>query len=572
MTLMSLNDFFAKDKDLHKPLFINDDIVYDKHKVSSLIKKYIRIAESFAENECILFVQDNLLFIIAYFALLHSHKRIILPSNIRKSTLETLAVKNIFTDSLEQLDGYKIHHLNFELKNTTEHPILPFDSKNSKIVFFTSGSTGEPKQINKSFHCLTNELSTVDKLLHSKISPELTTIMTVNVFHLYGMTFAFLYSLAKGLLIDTTRIKTPEELKYKLQKYSKTFLISSPAFLDRLARYKTQYKFDNQVQITMSSGGPLSKAGAEVGQDLLGSIPLEIFGSTETGAVGWRCQLQDEYWEVLDGMEASLTQESRLCVKSDYIDGYEYTMDDAAEFISPRKFILKGRLGRMVKIEEKRVSLPEIEKALTAHKLIDKVYCIAITNKSLRKEVGACVSLNREGRIFILKFGRKALVEELKQYIMQLADRVAIPAKWRFIDEIPLNSQSKIQIAEIENLFASNIFEPVVLNKEILAQTANLEIAFLEGSSYFEGHFPGFAILPAVAQIHFAAYFANKVWPDSLFGKNLKITRISKIKFSNMIHPGQVLKLELIRGENELLFRYYAELGNFSSGCFLFGE
>ena len=568
MTLKILNSFFTSDDGLDKPLFVSDDTIYNKGMVKRLIQKYVTVAERIKEPECILCVQDNLLFIIAYFALLHSGKTIILSSNVREATLNMLGIKNIFTDSVDELSGYNFHKLDLEEVEVNAE-IKPFDSKAAKVVFFTSGSTGVPKRITKSFYCLCKELEAVDELLGSRINNNLTTIMTVNVFHLFGMTFAFLYSMAKGLLIDTKRVDTPEELSFKLGKHKNTFLISSPAFLDRLARYKNQYAFETEPAVIMSSGGPLSTQGAQAAKDLLGTSPIEIFGSTETGMVGYRCQLEDEKWTVPDMMIAKTGEDGRLHVKSEYIDGGEYIMGDSAEFVSANKFILKGRLDRMVKIEEKRVSLPELETALNAHKYVDKAYCLPVKNKNQRINVGACISLNHEGRRFILSKGRKELVDELKSHMIEHADKVAVPSKWRFVDEIPVNVQSKVLVSEIENMFASNLSEPVIFAKDINTDTAVFELSFLEGSSYFEGHFPNFALLPGVAQIHFAVYFGHKLWADIIPSIDIDIEKMTKIKFSNMIRPNQILKLSLSRNEQELSFRYFDDNGNYSSGTFL---
>ncbi|NMG03845.1 3-hydroxyacyl-ACP dehydratase FabZ family protein [Azoarcus taiwanensis] len=58
--------------------------------------------------------------------------------------------------------------------------------------------------------------------------------------------------------------------------------------------------------------------------------------------------------------------------------------------------------------------------------------------------------------------------------------------------------------------------------------------------SLFRGHFPGFPLLPGVAQIHWAARFAADCFPiDGAF------SRMLNIKFQQPVTPGAALDLTL---------------------------
>jgi phenylacetate-coenzyme A ligase PaaK-like adenylate-forming protein/3-hydroxymyristoyl/3-hydroxydecanoyl-(acyl carrier protein) dehydratase len=549
MRLKSLDDFFADGSDPDKALFLRQGKAYTKKTMICLIKKSMAIVQNFPGDECVLYTKDNLCFVVGFFALLHSGKKIILPSNIRENTLKAIGVQNILT--------------NIDLEPEDEDiEILPFSPKAAKVIFFTSGSTGEPKRIEKTFYGLYLELSSVAALFSAKVWNGTVTLATVNMFHLYGMTFAFLYSLAAGFLIDATLIETPEDLAYRLEQHKNAFLVTSPAFLDRLGRNKDIYNFPSKPYLMTSSGAPLSKEGADAARDLLGTSAHEVFGSTETGVVACRRQLESETWVLFPHAKAHAGSDGRLVVTSDYIDRDEFVMGDAVEFLDDSRFVLKGRIDRMVKIEEKRVSLPEIEAALNAHELISKAYCIPVINKNGRKTVGACVCLNDKGRGHIFAEGRKKTIDILKTYMAYHADKVAIPLRWRFVDEIPVNEQSKIIPEEINSLMLSGIAEPVVLKKTVIKGSVEMELAFLPESAYFKGHFPEYAILPGVIQVHFAAYFANRNWKT---GTN--IAEIKKLKFTNIIKPLMKLRLSLVHSGKEVAFRYSSDDGvTYSSG------
>jgi 3-hydroxymyristoyl/3-hydroxydecanoyl-(acyl carrier protein) dehydratase len=67
-----------------------------------------------------------------------------------------------------------------------------------------------------------------------------------------------------------------------------------------------------------------------------------------------------------------------------------------------------------------------------------------------------------------------------------------------------------------------------------------LEILVSPESDYFDGHFPQFPVMPAVAQLDQVIRLA-----DRYFGSGVKAVRIKRIKFSNLIRPGSLLRIEL---------------------------
>ncbi|MCL1892776.1 MAG: AMP-binding protein [Holophagaceae bacterium] len=538
MALRTLNDFFSNDSEEDRALFLHEGDVFTKAQVTSLIKKQMVAIRNFKGSEVILATQDNFRFIIGFFALLHSNKTIILASNLRENTLNAIGVRKVLSD-IDIISGGQ------------DVEIHSFSPEDSRVVFFTSGSTGEPKRIQKTFHSLFLELASVDALLSQLLREETVALATVSMFHLFGMTFSFLYSMASGFLIDTTLIGTPESLIESLNKHKNTFLISSPMFLDSLGRYRDVYAFKSKPYLIVTSGAPLSRDGAMASRELFGISPIEVFGSTETGVIANRKQLEDEKWALFPYAKAHTDSEGRLVVTSDYTDYDKFVMGDAVEFVDNDHFILKGRIDRMVKIDAKRVSLPESEVALSAHSFVRNVHCMAIKDKNGRIRVGACVCLNDAGRDYLISWGHKKTVKHLKDYMTEYVDKTAVPSRWRFVDEIPVNEQSKILSGEINAIMKSDLTEPVVVKKNTSENQADYEIVFLSENICFSGHFPVHAILPGVAQIHFADHFAHLNWKI-----NGNLREIQKLKFSQIIMPLQKVKLVLKRSGKEVFFKY----------------
>ena len=107
---------------------------------------------------------------------------------------------------------------------------------------------------------------------------------------------------------------------------------------------------------------------------------------------------------------------------------------------------------------------------------------------------------------------------------------------------------------------------------KVLEKTENsvtLEFLIPAESPYFDGHFRGFPILPAVAQVDIAVRFAA-----GHFGTGVDILEIKRIKFSNRVIPDVPYHLRLEKSERTLLFKFISIAGEtvYSSGTLLMRE
>jgi 3-hydroxymyristoyl/3-hydroxydecanoyl-(acyl carrier protein) dehydratase len=81
--------------------------------------------------------------------------------------------------------------------------------------------------------------------------------------------------------------------------------------------------------------------------------------------------------------------------------------------------------------------------------------------------------------------------------------------------------------------------------------------------SLFAGHFPGFPLLPGVAQIHWAARLGGE-----RFSIDGGFSRLINIKFQKPVRPDSELELSLNwdAGRQQLAFTYASEAGCHTSG------
>jgi len=88
---------------------------------------------------------------------------------------------------------------------------------------------------------------------------------------------------------------------------------------------------------------------------------------------------------------------------------------------------------------------------------------------------------------------------------------------------------------------------------KVIGQKENaieIEFSIPEASPYFDGHFPGFSLLPAVAQTELVIRFASEY-----FGTGIDVTEIKRVKFTNFIRPNTPLLIRLEKSEKSVGFK-----------------
>ena len=104
---------------------------------------------------------------------------------------------------------------------------------------------------------------------------------------------------------------------------------------------------------------------------------------------------------------------------------------------------------------------------------------------------------------------------------------------------------------------------PTFLALENDKHSANLTLSVSDTLFWFYGHFPQQAILPGVAQTHWAALLSIK-----LFFIEHPLSNINNLKFKHIIVPNTEINLSLKKkaDHDQVSFNYYHEERVFSSG------
>lgn len=304
------------------------------------------------------------------------------------------------------------------------------------MVFYTSGSSGEPKKIAKEFGSLVAEINDTSRLFG--IGACNLILSTVPHQHLYGLLFKIIASFVNKLPFYSEIIRFPSQMNGLMN----FMFVSSPAFLSRLDQGNTI----NGAKLVVSSGGPL---GIEDGKKVIGifrSKCFEVYGSTETGGIGYRQFDEPKLFRSLPSVKVSADHDGSLCILSCYMRTSEWvTCDDQIVLLDDGRFEIMGRRDDVVKIEEKRISLDEIARMIESiFDEIERVHVVTYET-ARRKRLGALVV----AKLHNASFGPEQLIDGAIKKLKSSIDPIFIPKKWKVVESMEMNSIGKVSRAQI---------------------------------------------------------------------------------------------------------------------------
>lgn len=504
-----------------------------------------------------IYFEDAYDFACALFGAWHAGKLPLLPGDAQPATLERLLPQVVACAG--DLPGSLV-------PAAAPGELQELDLRATRLVIYTSGSSGQPLAIAKRLAQLDAEVNHLEAVFGPRLGDDALVHATVSHQHIYGLLFVTLWPLAAGRTVAVEKIVYPEQMAQRLGERP-TALVSSPAHLKRLPDNLDYAAARSQLRAIFSSGGPLPPESSEQAHALLGTSPAEVYGSSETGGVAWRQRAHDgDAWMPLPGVKWRLDGET-LSVHSMHLDGDEWwETSDRAEAVTGGRFVLRGRADRIVKIEEKRVSLVALEEALLATGLLQEARAFLLQEEGAARLAVVAVPA-AAGWDVLRAGGKRALNEQLRAQLLRGFERVVLPRRFRYLRELPVNTQGKATEALLSVQFRSEL--PSVQWHERAATQARLTLDIVPGLRVLDGHFPGTAVLPGVAQLDWALRCGRDA-----FALPPRFLRAEQLKFQQPVLPPLALELSLEwKAEGgQLHFRYASARGPHSSGRLVFGD
>lgn len=414
------------------------------------------------------------------------------------------------------------------------------------VVLFTSGSSGEPAPIFRTLGQLEAEVAAFER--HWPLAQGVV-ISQVSHQHTWGLTAGLLRALATSHPFGLEIVTWPETLAEWLMNVPVSALISSPPQLSRLPESTTGMP-DRAPGRIFSAAAPLPHDAAVQAEALMGSELIEIYGSSESGAIAWRRPCQDTTWQALDDVmlrcdgERTLLRSGRLPEPEQWHEQADHIqlLDE-----HPARFTLHGRADRIVKVAGKRVSLEGLAHHLKAFPGVLDARCLTIDHSGGR--VGAVVAMSSDS-IAHDHDARRALISDLRQHLARAFEPVVLPRFWRFVHRFPVNAQGKLTRAMARHLFddLDDRRQPRWLDLESSTPDQHqITLEIPERLAALEGHFPGRPIVPGIALIHWARQQAER-----LFGKQDQWRDMRRVRFPAPLLPGDRAVMTLSRQRGDL--------------------
>lgn len=510
-----------------------------------------------------LFSHDSYHFTVALLACIAEQKTLILPNNDQEGRLAELKPK-VDTWLLDGLSSFNPLSRAHEPKVESVTINLPL---NTHIELWTSGSSGKPKAIVKTLQQLFLEVTTLDQ----QFQPSCTQLYsTIPHFHIYGLLFKILWPLLSRRAFNRENSFTLEDFQAKLTQPQPNLLISCPAHLKRLPEILDLTHSKDKFPIIFSSGGACPSATSAWWSNQ-GMNITEIFGSTETGGVAYRTKAHlDEHWTTLPNVEIK-TNNGTLLVHSPFTGISTWMeMGDLVEIdSSQRRFKLKGRADRIAKIEEKRISLIEMEERLCQLSEIDSAYVFkSEPTSNSHSSLHAVIKLNPDYLSSYYQLGHRLFIKTISAALKNYFEPMTLPKSWRLCLQLPVNEMGKTTPASCQYLFQQSFNEtktlPYILNLK-KDSTINLSGEVPYQLDYLKGHFPQFPILAGVVQLDWVKKLSQRY-----FEKDFDFNQILRLKFKSILRPGDRFTLHISQHseKHQLEFHYFQNNQTYSSGTF----
>ena len=540
----------------HDETPITDDGVTFSELKDDVSKARVSI-QSVPNEEIALFHSDAYIFLVWLLAAWQEGRKVLVPVD------KNIALNPSFSGWLKvgefdapDLTGWDVDH---EVANRVFSEV---DSNFGALGVFTSGSTGEPVRIDKTIRQLENEVDALEFTFGEKIEKDVVFYRSVSHQHFFGMPFGVFWAISRGSMLSRVVIKGGHEWNTSTPQV----LITSPSFLKSIADTTSQHKnIGSGIRSIFSAGGILEDSIFSIINSITKNRVVDVYGSSETGHIAWRSS-PEMPWQVQEGVEFKRPVEDVLEIKSKFCPSDEWFSTSDLAHLRGNSFEILGRADRIIKIEGTRVSLSQLVASIKESSLVEDCLISDIEN-GRRAQLGAVLKLSSLGLQTLEVDGRLPLINSLKESLRSKVNAIAIPRRWRFIEEFPVNSLGKVLKVNLDGIFSEGLKTPIIISRKVDENSIELVLDMLKSLDCFNGHFDDFPVVPGVALIEWAVRAA-----DVHLVKNHIFSGMSQIKFQKFIKPNQIIRLRLDLNPESMSLKYkYHNAGIvYSSGILKF--
>lgn len=424
----------------------NKNFIKYKEFVSDILKSLEYISK-FEEDTITVFIENAYRFIVIITAGFILKKRVNVLNNNSPKYVESIIDNTMVyisdtENSALNLDEVFESSCNDKWFDVLKETII---DENVYVNFYTSGSTGYPKLIEKTLKQFEAEATKIVNQFTENIKDSLF-LYTVPHYHSYGFVFAVLVPFMLEAKCINNRINYLETVN-NFADYEKITIVTTPAFLKRIDKSSLKIKSNWYL---FSSTGMLEEKVNDLCKEIFGTDVTEIYGSTEAGAMAYRRRSENQLWTRLSVVKLKVDENGSIECCSGYTgENVWIHVGDVVNMKNEDEFELLGREDSIVKIEGKRISVQQIDRQILMDKHFKDSYTIY------------CKSDKREYIVsFIVMNNKNRNSEDMKKYVIDYLkgyfETVVLPKKIYFVDSIPRSEIGKIDRKALDAIMEGN--------------------------------------------------------------------------------------------------------------------
>lgn len=322
-------------------------------------------------------------------------------------------------------------------------PQIPHTQNIARI--FTSGSTGKPQAHTLTFSRMVHCAMAEAQRMWEVIGMPSAVLGTVPPQHMFGLETTVLLPIFGGGQISARQPFFPADVAAALDELPEPrLLVSTPFHLRKLMEARIAFP---RISAVLSATAPLSLELAREVEAQLKAPMVEIYGSTETGALATRLPTHGVEWKTYSGI-ALRSNGDQTWAYAMHFDAPQ-TLNDTVELIGPDRFLLLGRNSDMVNIVGKRNSLAYLNQLLTGIPGVDDgVFCLHESD-----------STDDAPRLFAFVVAPTKTGAEIQACLRQHIDPVFLPRPLIHLNALPRDANGKITAATLAQLRATHLHE-----------------------------------------------------------------------------------------------------------------
>ena len=403
----------------------------------------------------------------------------VITKHIIEAMPQSPSVAHLVSIGPDMPEGFKDFHEGMKNAAPFVKPEHPNTNDDTSLMYFTSGTTGEPKMVAHDFTYPLGHISTGSfwHNLHEN-SLHLTIADTGWGKAVWGKLYGQMIAGANIFVYDHEKF-TPADILQKIQDCRITSLCAPPTIYRFLIKEDIS-KYDlSSLEYCTTAGEALNYSVYETFLNITGIRLMEGFGQTETtltlgtfpwmqpkpGSMGVPNPQYDIDLLTPDGRSAEDGEQGQIVIRTDkgkplglfkeYYRAAELTEDawhddiyytgDVAWRDEDGYYWFVGRADDVIKSSGYRIGPFEVESALMTHPAVVECAITGVPDEVRGQVVKATIILSNDYKD---KAGEE-LIKELQNHVKRVTAPYKYPRVIEFVDELPKTISGKIRRVEI---------------------------------------------------------------------------------------------------------------------------